>query len=392
MELFFLLTLVYLVSITLGNLLEKIRIPWLFAPLFLGLFLGVINFSFQNLKNAEAFEFIANLGMLFLLFMIGFELEVKEILKLGRFIFLAMFFIILLDAALGSVVIHFIGGVDWLIAIICALSFATVGEAVLAPILDEFKLLATRFGAIIVGIGTLDDIFEVFTILLATSFIGIKKSGPDPFMVMLSLSFLFFMTFAMIKFKKVERKLMKTPDIEHLFIVSLFILFFFLLIGRYAESEAIGALLAGIGVRNFIPREALKGTEEGLRLVVYGLLAPLFFLWVGMSVRLDIVFNSPLLTLSIFLVSVIAKISASILAGFGKLSLKESLLLGTGLSVRFSTGLVVAQLLLKGGIIQDDLFSALVAASALSTIFVPIIFGFLVKRWRDVIDHLPPNL
>ena len=392
MELFFLLTLVYLVSITLGNLLEKIRIPWLFAPLFLGLFLGVVNFSFQNLKNAEAFEFIANLGMLFLLFMIGFELEVKEILKLGRFIFLAMFFIILLDAALGSVVIHFIGGVDWLIAIICALSFATVGEAVLAPILDEFKLLATRFGAIIVGIGTLDDIFEVFTILLATSFIGIKKSGPDPFMVMLSLSFLFFMTFAMIKFKKVERKLMKTPDIEHLFIVSLFILFFFLLIGRYAESEAIGALLAGIGVRNFIPREALKGTEEGLRLVVYGLLAPLFFLWVGMSVRLDIVFNSPLLTLSIFLVSVIAKISASILAGFGKLSLKESLLLGTGLSVRFSTGLVVAQLLLKGGIIQDDLFSALVAASALSTIFVPIIFGFLVKRWRDVIDHLPPNL
>ena len=392
MELFFLLTLVYLVSITLGNLLEKIRIPWLFAPLFLGLFLGFVNFSFQNLKNAEAFEFIANLGMLFLLFMIGFELEVKEILKLGRFIFLAMFFIILLDAALGSVVIHFIGGVDWLIAIICALSFATVGEAVLAPILDEFKLLATRFGAIIVGIGTLDDIFEVFTILLATSFIGIKKSGPDPFMVMLSLSFLFFMTFAMIKFKKVERKLMKTPDIEHLFIVSLFILFFFLLIGRYAESEAIGALLAGIGVRNFIPREALKGTEEGLRLVVYGLLAPLFFLWVGMSVRLDIVFNSPLLTLSIFLVSVIAKISASILAGFGKLSLKESLLLGTGLSVRFSTGLVVAQLLLKGGIIQDDLFSALVAASALSTIFVPIIFGFLVKRWRDVIDHLPPNL
>ncbi len=381
MELFLLLTLVYLISISIGILLEKIRIPWLFAPLFLGLFLTLINVSPLNAGYIKTLEFMANIGMLFILFIIGFELELKEIFKLGRFIFFAMFFIILVDATLGSFIIHFIGNVDWIIAVICALSFATVGEAVLLPILDEFNMINTRFGAIIIGIGTMDDMFEVFTILLATSFIGISKRGFDIFMVTVSLATLLFLTFAIIKFRKIERKIMKTPDIEHLFIFSLFILFFFLLIGKYAESEAIGALLAGVGVKNFIPKSALKGTEEGLRLVVYGLFAPIFFLWVGMSVNLDIIFKSPILTFSIFFVSVIAKLIASIVAGLKGLNFRESILLGTGLSVRFSTGLVVAQLLLENKIIQDYLFSALVSASALSTIFVPIIFTFLIERW-----------
>ena len=387
MELFILLALTYIFSFAFGYVLERVGIPWLFASLFLGLILSSINLRFfSQALSSPSFNFLANLGMLFLLFMIGFELDLKEILSLKKFIFFATFFIILFDATIGGILIHSFG-FPLLISITCALSFATVGEAILLPILDEFKLIKTRLGATIIGIGTLDDIIEVITIVLATSLIGVRMKGFDPFITAFSLVFLFFLTFALIKLKKVGRTLRKTPSMEDLFLFSLFILFFFIAVGRYAESEAIGALLAGIGLRNFLPKKTFRWTEEGIRLSTYGIFAPIFFLWVGYSVSLTSIYLFPLLTFAIFLVSIFSKIFASMAAGFKTFGFRTSFLLGVGLSVRFSTGLVIAQLLLIKGLITQQLFSALIAASTLSTILVPIIFSFLLKRWKKKLRH-----
>ena len=57
------------------------------------------------------------------------------------------------------------------LAILVALSFATVGEAVLIPILDEFRLTKTKLGQTIPGVGILDDVIEVLLLVFITVFL-----------------------------------------------------------------------------------------------------------------------------------------------------------------------------------------------------------------------------
>ena len=164
MNLMLLLAIIFLFTFFFGILLERIKIPWIFAALILGLIFAFKN-PYQNLTSSETFNFLSWLGMFFLLFWIGFELDLGKIKKIGKFILKSTFFIILFEAFFGSLLVHFIFGYAWFISILVALSFATVGEGVLIPVLDEFKLTKTKLGQTILGIGVLDDIIEIFVII-----------------------------------------------------------------------------------------------------------------------------------------------------------------------------------------------------------------------------------
>ncbi len=382
--LFGLLALTYFVSIVFGKFLERFKIPWIFSALFLGMILSLFqNGALQSTFKSEEFQFLANLGIIFMLFIIGFELEVSTLRKLSKFIFTSTFFIILIDALMGTFVLKSFG-YPWIVSLICALSFATVGEAILIPILEEFNLVRTKFGTTIIGIGTVDDIIEVFTIFLASSFIGTSVKGVNPYFTAIASLLIFFIFAGLLKLKKkIKRSWRSFPKIEDLFIFSLFILMLFVAAGSLGSIEMLGALLAGLALRNFLPKKSLEGVEKSIKLVGYGVFGPIFFLYVGANTNLYSIFLAPLLTLVIFLVSMSSKILASLIAGYKRFGFRKSLLMGIGLSVRFSTGLVIVSLLFSKGLIDQSLFSALVAASSLTTIIVPILFSYFVSRFKS---------
>ena len=78
MSLILFLAGVFLVTFLVGRLLEKIRIPWIFSALLIGLGLAAYN-PFKEITGSESFIFLSQLGMYFLLFIIGFEVNLKEI-------------------------------------------------------------------------------------------------------------------------------------------------------------------------------------------------------------------------------------------------------------------------------------------------------------------------
>ena len=90
--------------------------------------------------------------------------------------------------------VHFVFGYNWIISIIVALSFATVGEAILIPILDEFKIINTKLGQSIIGIGVLDDLIEVAVLIFAIVLIGSKSSIVNSYLILLSLIVLISLT------------------------------------------------------------------------------------------------------------------------------------------------------------------------------------------------------
>ncbi len=378
---FLFLALTFLFTLLLGRMIERIRVPWIFAALIIGSVLAVYN-PFAQVTSSDAFVFLAQLGMYFMLFMIGFELDLNELVRQSGFIFKATFFIILFEAFFGSLLVHFVFGYEWVVSIIVALSFATVGEAVLLPILDEFKIINTKLGQSIIGIGTLDDLIEIIALILAMLVIGAKASVPqlNITIIMLSLFILFGMAFGLTKFKE-SGKSFSFLNIETTFLFVLFLLFLFLGIGEYAHATAVAALLSGVALKTFLPDKRIAVIESEVRTMCYGFFAPVFFLWVGTTMNVSYLFSFPLLVILVVLVSNGAKLLSSWLVGRNHLGVKQSLLMGIGLSVRFSTSIIIVKILFENKVIGADLYSVIVASSIFFMFLVPPLLSNLLVKW-----------
>ncbi len=379
-NLFLFLALMFLLTFLLGRAIEKIRVPWIFAALLIGAFLAIHN-PFSEITSSQAFILLAQLGMYFLLFIIGFEIDLKELKTHSKFIVKATLFIILFEALFGGLLIRFVFHYSWFISFLVSLSFATVGEAILVPILDEFGIINTKLGQSIIGIGTLDDIFEIFTLILVSLLVGSSfKTQFSIHAILFSLFMLFLLTVVFTKFKKYGKKF-AFFSIETLLLFALFVLFLFLGIGNLAEASPLAALLAGISLKTFMPKQRVELIKNEVKAICYGFFAPIFFLWVGASLDMHYLLTFPLLIILVVVVSKGAKLLASFIVARRELTPRQSLLLGISLSVRFSTSIIIIKILYDYGLVASDLYSIIVASSIVFKFVVPVLFSNLLVRW-----------
>ncbi len=379
MNLFLFLSLVFILTVLLGTLIRKKHIPWIFAALIIGFGIAIfdtfVSFNpFETVYDSHIFSFLAELGMYFLLFVIGFELDLKEMKKNGKFIFVASMLITFFSGIFGTLLLFFVFNQSFFISLVIGLSFSTVGEAILIPILDEFKIVNEPLGQAIIGIGTLDDIIEVLALVLVILSIGSGTGGSLQVVIILfSLVGVFLLTILLVTMKKTGKRF-KLMNIETLFFFVIGILFLFIGIGLYSEAAALGALLGGIALKNFIPAERLEKIESEVKTMCFGFFGPIFFLWVGLMMDITYLITFPILILLVVLVSGASKIFASYLVGRKKFGRRDSIILGVGLSVRFSTSIVLITILYNNNLIDSGLYSIIIASSMIFTFIIPLIF------------------
>ncbi|MBW2964004.1 cation:proton antiporter [Candidatus Woesearchaeota archaeon] len=379
------LAIFFLATFILGQILELIRIPWIFASLLLGLVLAIHN-PFPAFTSNPPVDLLAGLGMYFLLFIIGFELDIRKLMKSSGFIVRTTAVVIFLETLLGGLFIHFMFNVNYSVSFILALSFATVGEAVLLPILEEFKILKTRLGQTMLSIGVLDDIIEVASVAIVVVLIG-RQAGHTHLNIgvnLLVLCSLFILAFVVVKFKK-QFSHFKYKDIPSFFLFVLFFIFLFVGIGLYVESSALAALLAGIALRNIIPAKILEVIESEIKVLAYGFFAPIYFMTVGIGVDVDYIIAHPVNIVLVMLVITGSAILGSFISAGKTLNRKQSVLLGLAMSVKLSTSVVIIKLLLDRGMIGQDLYSVLIGATILFLLVIPVLMSGLIARWKNSI-------
>lgn len=384
MNLFLFIATVSIITLLVGKLLEKIRVPWIFAALLVGMALAVYN-PFAGVTSSPVFETLAQLGMYFLLFLVGLELNVKKLKEKSGFIVKSVFLIIMLEGLFGSLVVHFVFGYGWLVSGLVALSFATVGEAILVPILHEFKLVNTSLGQSIIGIGTGDDVVEILLLLVASLLVGSQSQG-NVLLIIGSLALLIILVLGFTLFGKETNKF-KFVSIETLFLFVLFIFFLFIGVGAYGEAAPLAAILAGVSVRYSVPQRRLEFVDNEIKSMAYGLLAPLFFVWVGVSMDIAYLVSFPLLILLVVAVSKGAKLLGSYVVGRKELGTRGAVLLGIGLSVRFSTSVIIIKFLFDNNVIGHDIYSVIIASSIVFKFIVPVLFSSLAVRWGFAPAH-----
>ncbi len=406
-ELLLELTLLFAATYLLGALLTRLRIPVILGAIFVAMAAHYTPLG-ARLQSAElypVFSFLADLGVLLLLFFIGLQIDMQEMRRQrGPIVWLTVLNT-MLPFLLGVAVMLGLG-YGWTLAFVIGLTRMPTAEAVIVPILDEFNLIRTRVGHFIVGAGVLDDVIEVFMVAFVSVWIGersLSASGVvgliENDVLKITLGIGLFLLVAWLGHRWLIPWLAGLLPRRMRYLVMLSVLVLFAL-GGISESASlsmvVGAIVAGVLMRPTYNRlgSVGEGATQAIRGVTYGFFGLIFFFWVGLSVDLEGLLHEPELALLLFAATFVGKpLGTFLLVPMGHLAVREAWVVGIGINAQLTTEIIVAKLLLDAKLIDEHLFTALVTASSLSTLLVPLIFTGLIRRWgHDLKRHPAPHL
>ncbi len=262
---------------------------------------------------------------------------------------------------------------------------------VIAKTLIDLKIFKQEIGVIIISAAMLNDLIGwlIFSIILGL--IGTNHSGFSPIetMIFIILFVFFFLTIG----KKIFNKII--PSINTNFTFPGGILSFILISGflgaAFTEHIGIhaifGAFIIGISIGD--SAHLTEHTKEIIHQFVTHIFAPLFFVSIGLKVNFienfDIVIVSVILVLSFF-----GKvIGCGVGAYWSGLNKNDSIIVGFGMNSRGTMEIILGLIALQAGIINNQVFVALVIMALITSITsAPIMSYFLAKRDKFKFNNL----
>lgn len=390
MDIFLLATLTCLVIATIGYAVNKyLRMPWMFTVVVFGMVLSGLGL-FQGVMASETFRFLSKMGMLFFLFTIGIDLELDQIRKLGRYIVGGDILLTLTEGFLLALFFYFVFpefvSHSIFVALLCGIAFGTVGEVILLAILKEFGLEKTRFGQLALGIGVFDDVFEILALAMIVALPAFTTGASQnaawqkSLTIVLSLVGILVATILLALAGKYTRSYLEkiSGDLFVIPFIILMTLFAFIYFGAtgFENLGVVAAIFSGIAVKQVLPEKFVQQYKKPIFFVGNIFLGPFFFLSLGGTMSLGALLTYPLLILVIIAISLFSRLSMSYLLFHKLLGKRQSLVMGVGLTAKFSTSVISENLLFSSGLIAQPLYSAIMAAFI---ILKPVIVGVFAR-------------
>jgi Kef-type K+ transport system membrane component KefB len=361
-----------------GLISVRLRQPAVLGELIMGVLLGptVIDlvhlpfFSDPELLHEEIFD-LATLGVVFLMFSAGLEIELSEMRRAGRAALLSGSLGVIMPLALGALAalpFGYEGNTAWFVGIILSATSVSIS----AQTLLELGVLRTREGITLLGAAIVDDVLVLIVLSVFLALVG-GSGGDVPLVVLKMLGYLLVSgALGWFVLPRVVAWVERQPISEGLIATVVFITLMFAwsaeVIGGLAAIT--GAFIAGVGLGRSPLREKI---EVKMRVVTYGLLVPIFFVSIGLEANVRAITGVMLPLLIVLLaVAVLSKVLGSglgaRLAGFTN---QQALRVGVGMVSRGEVGLIVASIGVREGLIGPDVFSVVVVLVLLTTLIAP---------------------
>jgi len=408
---FIALALILIFSKVFGELAERIKQPSVLGELVAGVILGgsvlAIVPSVAGMAGYDTFHLLAEVGVAILLFEIGLETDLKDLIKVGFTSMLVAIVGVIVPFALGfaSILVFekygLLGNVDpnftILIAITVGATLTATSVGITARVLSDMNRLQSGEAKIILGAAVIDDILGLIILGVVSGLIESSESGIGVSVSAASVGIIFLKAFGFLfaaiiignliskrLFNLVEK--MRVRGVLLLSALSFAFIFAFLasLVGL---APIVGAFAAGLVLAN---TNQFKSIEERLK-PVSDFFTPIFFIMVGAAVDIS-VFNPfvkenipiLLIALTLFIVAVVGKL----VSGFAVLQkgIKKSVV-GVGMIPRGEVGLIFAQVGLTYGIFTSELFSAVTVMVMLTTFIAPPLLKIMFARGGDMVEE-----
>jgi Kef-type K+ transport system membrane component KefB len=323
----------------------------------------------------ETTFYLAEAGVIFLMFMAGIETEVEEMTQLGRPAILIGILGVAVPFVLGwGVALGF--GYPAQNAIFIGLTLTATSVSISAQTMMELGILRSREGVALLAAAVVDD---VIVILLLSTYIALvgEGGGGAATIVGTGLRMVVYLALAVavgtLALGRVARRVADLPISEGLIalviVVTLFYAWSAEALGRM--SAITGAFVAGL----LFARTTLKTKiREGMHTITYALLVPIFFVSVGLRANARALQGEILwFALAILVVAVAGKlIGGGLGARLTGFSTPEAVRIGIGMVSRGEVGLIVAAVGLNNGLLSNSVFAVVVVVVVVTTLLTPI--------------------
>lgn len=275
-------------SSALGFITYKFKLPLLIAYLVGGLLIALVGFF--DVGTSAALSFLPEIGIAFVLFLVGMELDLRQIKSFGLPILVASFLQIVVTSVLGTFIVQSFG-FKLIEAIYLGVGLSFSSTIVVVKLLQERKDLDSLYGKLSVGILLLEDLLAVVIL------VGLSAHVPSVWGLGLTqalpiLSFVgkvvILLSFALILSRYILASLFKavSGSPELLFLTALAWCFIYTSFAQMLGfSVLIGAFLAGVALANSPYHYQISGKVKPMR----DFFTALFFVYLGTKVDFNLI-------------------------------------------------------------------------------------------------------
>ncbi|BBN82269.1 potassium transporter [Pseudoalteromonas sp. A25] len=373
-------------AVVLVWLFKRIGLPAILAYLVTGVLAGSHGIGWMSISYEM--HFIAELGIVFLLFSLGLEFSVPKLMAMRNLVFGLGSLQVLVTTVAGMLVIKALS-YDWQTAFIIASLMALSSTAVVVKILKESGNLNLRRGQLAIGVLLFQDI-AVVPLLIALPLIAQSDNQVLFGALMFALAkgaFVCFLLWAIGKWflPKIFNEVASVRT-DELFVLTTIVVALCAggLTYQFGLSMALGAFLAGMMLGESQYRHQLEAEIRPFRDILMGL----FFVTVGMQLDIPYVIDKiayivlALAALLLFKVLIIALLAQ--LMGERK---KDAVAAGILLWQMGEFGFVLVALASKHNLLALNSASFLIALGVLSMAITP----YLIERTPVILQKLKVN-
>jgi Kef-type K+ transport system membrane component KefB/Trk K+ transport system NAD-binding subunit len=375
------------------------RVPSVVAEIIVGYFLGVFLLRFVTDQTMFTLDFLAILGLMFIMFLSGLEIDVDQLtnsfprkkpttlqfLKNPLLSGILHFIITLLLSLAGSFLLSRIVSIPnlWFFSLILTTTFL----GLILPVLKNRGESNTLYGQMIIVAAAVADVIGIILLVFTTVFI---RFGTGTEMYLIAGLFLFFLLSYQVG-KRIKLKFFRRISYQLAHAASqisirgaLLLLFLFVSISQFLGQEGIllGAFLAGLLLSAFLHKERslLIIKLEGMG---YGFFIPVFFIMVGAKFNLktlqefdqSLFLVLALVMVLVFLVKILPSFLWSHLFGFRK-TLAGGILMASRLGLVIAAAFVGMEL----GVITPGMNTILIIMAISSCLLAPLLYNMIYKQ------------
>ena len=268
-------------------LLNRIRVPHIIGLIIAGVIIGPNGLNL--LARDSSFEIFGNVGILYLMFLAGLEIEMYDFKKCKKDGIIFGLYTFLIPMILGTAISYYTLHLNLMTSILLASMYAS-HTLIAYPIISRYGISRSRAVPITIA-GTIFTVLGALIILAVISGM-VRGDLTEFFWLRLSVNITIYSIAILYIYPRLTRWFFKTyNDNVTQFIFILALVFLASYMAQVIGLEAIlGAFFAGIVLNRFIPN--VSPLMNRLEFVGNALFIPYFLIGVGMLIDLRVIFKS----------------------------------------------------------------------------------------------------
>ena len=375
-KLLFTLFVIFVAAKLAAEIFERLKQPAVAGEILAGVIIGPSLLAL--VQPGELTGALAEIGVIFLLFLVGLETKPADIFRVGKRAMVVALLGVIVPFIFGYVIM-LVWGKPQIEGIFVGAAMVATSVGITARVLGRMGLLSLETSRIILGAAVIDDIFGLL-ILAVVSSLAVGEVNYIHLLTTAAMAIGFTVLVILVGARTVNRIRPRVHKLKvgHSYLIfGLSICLGLALVASFIKvAPIIGAFLAGMALA-----ESAEDTDMPHQVeAVTEFFLPFFLINIGMQLKLDAFLSREVITLAI-IVTVLAVISKLIGCGLGALSLgrKKAMQVGMGMVPRGEVGIVVAQIGLTLHAVSDAAFGVVLFMAVATTLIAP---PFLVQLYK----------